>query len=104
MFAGAEPLGTGHGVTKQEAEQDAARAALEKLLGAVSETTAAKQAKPRTRRTPRKPRATSGTQPESPATPEPEAEVVPLRALEVDTNHEPPATAPRSRQFGEPID
>jgi ribonuclease-3 len=105
VFAGAEPLGTGHGVTKQEAEQDAARAALEKLLGAVSEITAAKQAKPRTRRTSRKPRATSETQPaESPATPEPEAEVVPLRALEVETNHEPPATAPRSRQFGEPID
>src|SRR6201987_6239049 len=33
VFAGAEPLGTGHGATKQEAEQDAARVALESLTG-----------------------------------------------------------------------
>ena len=33
VFAGAEPLGTGHGQTKQEAEQEAARAALESLTG-----------------------------------------------------------------------
>jgi ribonuclease-3 len=46
VFAGAEPLGTGHGATKQEAEQDAARAALEVLTGS-----AAKPAKvARTRR------------------------------------------------------
>ena len=35
VFAGAEPLGTGHGASKQEAEQDAARAALESLVGSV---------------------------------------------------------------------
>ena len=34
VFAGAEPLGTGHGASKQEAEQDAARAALQSLVGA----------------------------------------------------------------------
>jgi len=56
VFAGAEPLGTGHGATKQEAEQDAARAALETLVASVVETSATKQAKPRTRRSPRKPR------------------------------------------------
>ena len=28
VYAGSEPLGTGHGTTKQAAEQDAARAAL----------------------------------------------------------------------------
>ena len=33
-FAGGEPLGTGHGATKQEAEQAAAKAALESLVGA----------------------------------------------------------------------
>jgi hypothetical protein len=33
VFAGAEALGTGHGHTKQEAEQDAARDALAKLVG-----------------------------------------------------------------------
>src|SRR4029077_223605 len=42
VFAGAEPLGTGHGATKQEAEQDAARAALESMLGSVKEMPAAK--------------------------------------------------------------
>src|SRR6202007_519134 len=31
VFAGADPLGTGHGSNKQEAEQDAARVALEGL-------------------------------------------------------------------------
>jgi len=33
VYAGAEPLGTGHGHTKQEAEQESARAALEVLSG-----------------------------------------------------------------------
>ena len=33
VYAGAEPLGTGHGSTKQAAEQEAARAALEVLSG-----------------------------------------------------------------------
>src|SRR4030081_1870627 len=33
VFAGDKPLGTGHGASKQEAEQDAARAALESLVG-----------------------------------------------------------------------
>jgi dsRNA-specific ribonuclease len=90
VFAGAEPLGTGHGASKQEAEQDAARAALESLVGSVKETPAAKQAKPRTRRSPRKKR--------EPA------------AAEVVTLHPTPAPEvlivepARSRQFGEPID
>jgi ribonuclease III len=95
VFAGAEPLGTGHGASKQEAEQDAAKAALEKLIGSVTELPgAAKQAKqPRARR-PRKPReaapaATSSSEPV-------EAEVVPLHAA--------PVEPPRSRQFGEPLD
>ena len=39
VFAGAEPLGTGHGATKQEAEQDAARAALETLVASVVDLT-----------------------------------------------------------------
>ena len=86
VFAGAEPLGTGHGATKQEAEQDAARAALETLTGST-----AKPAKPQrpSRRSPRK-----RAEPPPPApVPEPvvEAEVVPL-------------PEPRSRQFGEPIE
>ena len=105
VFAGAEPLGTGHGATKQEAEQDAARAALEALVGTVAEIPSAKQAKPaRARRTPRKPREPRDSRsPQSPAQPV-EAEVVPLHAVGGAPNHEPPAPEPRSRQFGEPID
>ena len=105
--SGAEPLGTGHGATKQEAEQDAARAALETLVGKVSEAPGAKQAKTsRTRRAPRKPREprepreplSAAQQPEAEMT----AEVVPLHAL--GDNHEPSVAEPRSRQFGEPIE
>jgi ribonuclease-3 len=92
-FAGAEPLGTGHGASKQEAEQDAARAALEKLVGSATQVPAAKQAKPRSRRQPRKPRE---PQAETAPAPEPvEAQVVPLHAA---------GEPPRSRQFGEPIE
>ena len=87
VFAGAEPLGTGHGASKQEAEQDAANAALQSILGEAKPETkpAAKQS--RSRRAPRKRRET--TAPVVPATLE--AEVVPL-------------PEPRSRQFGEPIE
>jgi len=100
VFAGPEPLGTGHGASKQEAEQDAARAALEKLVGSVSERPAAKQAKTRSRRQPRKPREATPEAPkgeeEPPAASEPAPpEVVPLHAV---------ADSPRSRQFGEPIE
>jgi ribonuclease III len=98
VFAAAEPLGTGHGASKQEAEQDAARAALEKLVGSVTERANAKQPKqPRARR-PRKPRETAAAPAvEDAAVSEPaEADVVPLHAAPIDP--------PRSRQFGEPID
>jgi ribonuclease III len=110
VFAGAQPLGTGHGASKQEAEQDAARVALQSLVGDGAEPIAAKPAKtarPRARRTPRTPRATPSPEGEpAPALaevirldesfvqpelkPEPEPEVVPRE--------------PRSRQFGEPLE
>ena len=113
VFAGPEPLGTGHGASKQEAEQDAARAALESLLGAKAAAPGkpAAAAKPRTRRAPRR-------RPE-PASKEPAvAEVIPLgepdaatrpapaedaEAPEVEAQPEP-ASPPRSRQFGEPLE
>jgi ribonuclease-3 len=86
VFAGAEPLGTGHGASKQEAEQDAARAALESLVGPVADLSAVRPAKqPRARRAPRKKRESA------PAAAPVEAEVVPM-------------PEPRSRQFGEPIE
>ena len=87
VFAGAEPLGTGHGASKQEAEQDAARAALQTLTG----STAEKAAKPssRSRRAPPKRR--------EPA-PAPVVEAAQVEAEVV------PMPEPRSRQFGEPID
>jgi ribonuclease III len=97
VFAGAEPLGTGHGASKQEAEQDAARAALQGL-GAASmpaELAVAKPAKaPRSRRAPRPKRQAEAPAPPPAAEPVP-AEVVPLHAM---------AEPPRSRQFGEPIE
>ena len=98
VFAGAEPLGTGHGASKQEAEQDAARAALESLVGSITEMPAAKTAsKPRSRRAPRKKRETAHHAPEPIS-----AEVVTLpAAASVELPREP---EPRSRQFGESID
>ena len=97
VFAGAEPLGTGHGASKQEAEQEAAHAALDSLVGSVTEMPAAKPAKTRTRRAPRRKREASP----SVAEPSP-AEVVPLHAAP--EGREPQVAETRSRQFGEPID
>jgi hypothetical protein len=96
VFAGSEPLGTGHGASKQEAEQDAARAALESLTGSIAPAPAKQQ---RTRRTPRAPRKKA--EPVA-AAPVPETEpalAAPLREAEV-----VPLPEPRSRQFGEPIE
>jgi ribonuclease-3 len=107
VFAGGDPLGTGHGASKQEAEQDSARAALQTLLGTSAQTSQAKPARtprPRTRRAPR-------------TTPPPEADAAPLVA-EVISLPEPLAeplperepepevvpSEPRSRQFGEPLE
>ena len=112
VFAGAEPLGTGHGASKQEAEQDAARAALEALGAAPPAAPLAVVAKParapRARRAPRpkrEPKAAAGAAvaaPDSAPDSAPEigptispAEIVPLQAA---------AEPPRSRQFGEPLD
>jgi ribonuclease-3 len=115
VFAGAEPLGTGHGTTKQEAEQDAARAALESLVGAVKPSTVAKQPRAtRTRarrgskpRTTRAPKAAAGSAPElsvvssePESAPEPAAESAPQHPPEPASGPEPP----RSRQFGEPLE
>ena len=117
VFAGAEPLGTGHGPTKQEAEQEAARIALEKLTGTSSAKIVAKPAKtprPRSPRAPRTPRVAalpppdgSGVASQPPAV---EPEAVPDEAPQavsepVAETPEPPRPAPkRSRQFGEPIE
>ncbi|MDQ2923007.1 MAG: ribonuclease III [Candidatus Dormibacteraeota bacterium] len=112
VFAGAEPLGTGHGASKQEAEQDAARAALQSLVGdgadPVSAQTAASARTPRPRaRRARTPRTTPASSPLAEPEPAPAvAEVVPLPLPERE-----PAPAlevvhrePRSRQFGEPLE
>ena len=117
VFAGAEPLGTGHGPTKQEAEQEAARIALEKLTGTSSAKIIAKPAKtprPRSPRAPRTPRVAAllpsdgnGVASQPPAV---EPEAVPNEAPQavsepVAETPEPPPPAPkRSRQFGEPIE
>ncbi|MHB8587702.1 MAG: ribonuclease III [Candidatus Dormibacteraceae bacterium] len=110
VFAGPDPLGTGHGASKQEAEQDAARAALESLLG-TAEIVQAKPPdrppRPRARRAPRGPRRAA--RPEAGAEPA-AAEVLrlPVPAPEPAAQPQPePAVVhsePRSRQFGETLE
>jgi ribonuclease III len=109
VFAGAEPLGTGHGASKQEAEQDAARAALQSLVGAVETGQAKppKTARPRARRAPRTTRSTPQAEPEQDSAPAvaeviqlPEPEAQPAREPEPEVVHR----ETRSRQFGEPLE
>lgn len=95
VFAGSEPLGTGHGASKQEAEQDAARAALESLLGPTAQLPAPKPAKTRARRVPRKKKETP--------MPSAAAEVITFPSA-AEPELAPVAPEPRSRQFGEPIE
>jgi ribonuclease III len=114
VFAGAEPLGTGHGATKQEAEQEAAKAALESLVGAAKPSSVVKP--PRTTRTRarRGPRRgpTAGEpvadgEPAEASEPQVELSVVPEPPTEPVANgssEEPPPEPPRSRQFGAPIE
>jgi ribonuclease-3 len=106
VFAGAEPLGTGHGASKQEAEQEAAKAALEKLVGVAGTAVATKPPKAPRERARRAPRARAAT-----AAPvevaAPVAEVIPL-VPEPEPRIEPTdglaSPEPRSRQFGEPLE
>ena len=98
VFAGAEPLGTGHGASKQEAEQDAARTALEHLGAGGKAQPEAKAPRVRTRRTARKKKDAAPAeviQLLPPAAPEPGA---------TDLSEVAPVVEPRSRQFGEPIE
>ena len=118
VFAGAEPLGTGHGPTKQEAEQEAARVALERLVGSSSAKVVAKPAKTTRARAPRAPRAPRTSRAQAPAgivlaleapaePPSVVSEDGPTAVLEPAPAPlpEPPPPAPRrSRQFGEPLE
>ena len=108
VFAGAEPLGTGHGATKQEAEQDAARAALESLVGALKPVTAVKPPRSRARRGSRQPRAAGKKATTTPVVDEP---AVPLAVLppsdQPEAGSDQPGGVPDppvSRQFGAPIE
>ena len=109
VFAGPEPLGTGHGATKQEAEQDAARAALHSLLPAGAAKTTSplptKAARPRARRAPRS-RAAAATPTDNGDAKAIEPEAAPAAArLEIAPEPEPVTSEPaRSRQFGEPLE
>ena len=113
VFAGADPLGTGHGASKQEAEQDAARVALEGLLGKGAEAALDKPARtprPRTRR-PARTKAPAGGDATAQiadviSLPEPEREPEPELASEPQPEPaaQPAAREPRSRQFGEPLE
>ena len=115
VFAGAEPLGTGHGATKQEAEQDAARAALESLVGALKPVTAVKPPRSRARRGSRQPRAGGK---KATTTAVVDDLTVPLAVLPSSDQREaasdqpeaasdqpePASESPVSRQFGAPIE
>jgi hypothetical protein len=109
VFAGAEPLGTGHGASKQEAEQDAARAALQSLVGTVDTGQAKppKTPRPRARRAPRTTRTTPQGEPEPDPAPA-VAEVIQLPEPAAQPAPEPEPEVvhrePRSRQFGEPLE
>ena len=113
VFAGAEPLGTGHGPTKQEAEQEAARVALQGLVGSSSPAVVAKPAKttrsraPRTPRTPRTSRTQAARESEAAEPPAEASASTPDAGPEPEPPPEaaPPAppAPPRSRQFGEPL-
>ena len=117
VFAGAEPLGTGHGATKQEAEQEAARVALQGLgVGATPPPPAkaarpARSAQPRRRRASRPPASAVAATADVPAAvaeilplvpgPEPETLPSPHRGEGQGEGREPPQPPARSRQFGE---
>ncbi len=111
VFAGSEPLGTGHGATKQEAEQEAARAALEKLLGPLKATAgkAVKAARPRARR-PASHKAPDGSAaglaalPAISVVPEPEPASASATQTEPWPSEPRPPEPPPSRQFGEPLE
>ncbi len=108
VFAGADPLGTGHGATKQEAEQDAARAALESLVGAVKPSVVAKPPRPARQRS----RRGSKAQPKQPPAPaaaseapeEAEAPALAMAALPPGEPEPSQVEPPPSRQFGEPLE
>jgi ribonuclease III len=102
VFAGAEPLGTGHGASKQEAEQDAARAALQNLTGSVKPVP--KPEKPaRSRRAPRKKKEPAPVAVVE-ATPAEMVDTAPAEVVETTATEVVPLREPRSRQFGEPIE
>ena len=106
VFAGAEPLGTGHGASKQEAEQDAARVALQSLVGsatAVAEK-APKTPRPRARRSPR---SRASTAPQAATADAEVLTIMPAPEPTPEAKSEPAQLAahePRSRQFGEPLE
>jgi ribonuclease III len=118
VFAGSEPLGTGHGATKQEAEQEAAKAALESLVGVAMAKPSSvikppRAARTRARRGPNQRASKSGEtaapngEPADAPQPEAALSVVPEPPAQPDTNgstEEPPPEPPRSRQFGAPIE
>ncbi len=109
VFAGGDPLGTGHGGTKQEAEQEAARAALQSLgEGAAVVPIAPKPgrtARPRKRRAP-SPRSKTALR-AGDGTGEAAEIVTMVPASETQPAGEPNTAVgepSRSRQFGEVID
>jgi ribonuclease III len=87
VFAGAEALGTGHGPTKQEAEQAAANDALGKLVGKPASSATPRDRDGRRRRRPRSETAEAAAEAPAPSddvTPSEVAEVLAVEEAEVE--------------------
>ncbi|MGH7911396.1 MAG: ribonuclease III, partial [Candidatus Dormibacteraceae bacterium] len=97
VYAGGDPLGTGHGRTKQVAEQTAAKEAIRKLVGEVAALTPA--ALPVAKETAARPLAPTGVAVAPPAAPAPARETEAEQVAPAPVKLEPelaPAAAPAS--------
>jgi hypothetical protein len=106
VFAGADPLGTGHGGTKQEAEQEAAHAALQSLGEGADVVPMApkpgRTSRPRKRRAPSSRSKASAPAGDGAAETAEIVSMVPASdALPAGESQPPVDEPPRSRQFGE---
>ena len=111
VYAGSEPLGTGHGITKQAAEQDAARNALSEITRKEAQGKTGRRRRPDGTPAEAAPSSVSaGVQPEPAGveraeTPLQPASGEPPPAPEVEASGAPPAVKPRrSRLWRTPVE
>ncbi len=102
VFAGDEALGSGYGHTKQEAEQDAARSAIAKILGSAEGTGEAPVRRDGRRRRRRGGAVAEVALPEGPAADVTPDEVAEVLAAEETSELQPPPERPLSEPVAEP--